>query len=256
MAVAKVLRPRELDGFAQLLRVPSSIFTRLTTSANPFFAIGNFSVDQFSALAQTKTGFKPIIDPIKTLVDILRKKDVVENFKAIGGERQTLAAMHDLAPEEISRKLTGGLTKKEKTIEFIDSKLSILELPSNLSEIMTRASEYKRALSQGKNMSEAMYMASEITVPFQLQGRSFGRFGQEYVRSIPYFNAMLQVMYKFGRSVKDNPERIATVGAGIMASAITMAIWIMKTASDDEKRQLSEIHVRDLARSIYIPTGG
>ena len=55
----------QVDGWVKLIRQPASVFTRLTTSANPIFALGNFTIDQFTALMQTKTGYKPILDPMK-----------------------------------------------------------------------------------------------------------------------------------------------------------------------------------------------
>ena len=253
LAVAKTLKPKEVDGFVKLLRIPSSIFTRLTTSANPFFAFGNLTIDQVSALMQTETGFKPVVDPAKSFVDFMTKDKVMKDYFALGGKRQTLASFHDLSPEEIENKLTGGQTKYEKVAGVVDSGLNILEMPSNASEFITRFAEYRRALKKGFNQSEAMYKAMEVTIPFQLHGNLFGRLGVEFIKSIPYLNAAIQVMYKFGRTTKSNPTRVATVGAGLMATALTFAIMIMKGADDKTKRQLAETPVSELARAIFIP---
>jgi len=253
LAVSKTLRGREYDTFVQLLRIPSSIFTRLTTSANPFFAAGNFTVDQFSALTQTKTGFKPGIDPAKGLYDFLKSDVGMQAYIALGGKRQTLAAYFDLSPEDVTHKLTGGETKMERVTNVVDSSISVLELPSNISEIITRYSEYKRSVDKGEPMSVAMFRASEVTTPFQLQGAFGGRFGMEVVKSIPYFNAIIQVLYKFGRTTKDNPKRVATVTAGLLTTAITLAILIMKYATDEQKRTLGEQPARDMTRYVYIP---
>ena len=253
LAVAKNLRPKELEGFSLLLRIPSSIFSRLTTSANPLFAAGNLSVDQFTAASQTKTGFKPIVDPIKSFMDYVQGDPRVKEYLAIGGKRQTLASYFDLSPDEISHKLVGGETKAEKVVGMIDAGIGILEIPSNFSEISTRFAEYRRALEAGDSMSVAMYKAADVTTPFQLGGNYGGRIGQEYVKSIPYLNAIIQVMYKFGRGIKDQPERVATVGAAIMTAGLSFSILTMKVGSEEQKRKIRNEPARNLARYIYVP---
>lgn len=254
LGVMKTLRGKEFDAFVQLLRIPSSIFTRLTTSANPFFAAGNLSVDQFSALTQTKTGFKPVVDPAKSLFSWLTGEEMFKQYIATGGKRQTLAAYFDLSPDEIVTKLTGGTTKLEKVSGVIDNALGILEFPSNMSELMTRFSEYQRAISEGEPMSVAMFRASEVTTPFQLSGNWGGRLGQEYIRSIPYLNALIEVLYKFGRTTKENPKRVVSVGAGLLVAGLTTAILTMKYASEKQKRLLAEQPVRNLSRYLYFPS--
>lgn len=254
LAIVKNLKGGEVDVFVQALMIPTSIFTRLTTSANPFFAAGNFTVDQFSAVTQSKTGFVPIIDPIKGLINFIKSDKGMQAYIALGGKRQTLAAFYDLSPEEITHKLTGGQTKMEKVGEVVDTALGVAELPSNLSEIITRYSEYKRSVERGEPMSVAMYRASEITTPFQLQGNFWGKTGRALNKAIPYFNAILQVIYKYGRTVKTNPERVATLTAGLLATALTTAILIMKEASPEQKRLLGNQPAKNFSRNIYIPS--
>jgi len=253
-SLAKTMRPKELDLLSKVMRIPSSLFTRLTTSANPLFAVGNLSVDQFSAMSQTKTGFKPIVDPAKSFVDYVKGTDGINAYIALGGKRQTLASFYDLSPEQIEHKLTGGLSTYEKAAGIIDYGISILEMPSNTSEIMTRYSEFKRAKDQGDSDSVAMYKASEVTTPFQLMGNLGGQFGQAYIKSIPYLNAQLQVLYKWGRASKDNPKRMGTVMGGLLVAGLTAAILAMKYATEEQKRVIGEQPVRNLSRYIYVPS--
>jgi hypothetical protein len=254
IAVAKQLRPKEFDTFAWLLRIPSSTFTRLTTSANPLFAAGNLTVDQFSALAQTKTGFKPIVDPAKSFYKYVTSDKGLQAYKAMGGQRQTLASFFDLSPDQIANKLAGGETKTEKALRIFDSSIGVLEVPANMSEIMTRYSEFARAKAMGKTDSEAMFMAAEITTPFQLQGNIGGRVGQDWVKSIPYFNSIIQVLYKFGRSAKGNPKRMASVMAGLLTVGLSSAVFMMKHASEKQKRLFAEQPVRNASRYLYFPS--
>ena len=254
LAVQKTLRGKEFDAFVQFLRIPSSVFTRLTTSANPLFAGGNISVDQFSALTQTKTGFKPIIDPVSSLIDYIKGDEGIKAYLAIGGKRQTLASYFDLSPDDITHKLTGGETRGEKAVRMLDSALGVLEFPSNMSEIMTRYAEYLRAVQKGESQSVAMYRAAEVTTPFQLQGNFGGRLGMEYIRSIPYLNAIIQVLYKFGRTTKDNPKRVGTMLSSLLIAGLTSAIILLKYSNEKQKRLLSEQPARNLSRYLYFPS--
>ena len=254
LAVAKVLRPSEIGAFGQALQIPTSVFTRLTTSANPFFALGNLTVDQVSAITQSKAGFVPVMDPAKSLVAWVTKNEEFVKYLAVGGERQTLASFYDLSPDELAVKLEGGKTALDKTRHVIDSAIHILEVPSNVSELMTRFGEYKRSVDRGEPTSVAMYRAAEVTTPFGLSGNLGGAVGQKTVRYIPYLNAIIQVMYKFGRTSKENPKRVATVAAALLVTALTTAIAAMKYSSDEQKRLLGSRSAKELARYIYFPS--
>lgn len=255
LAVMKSLQPGEVEAFSKILTVPSAIFTRLTTSANPLFAVGNLTVDQFSATMQTKTGYKPIVDPVKSLMDLIKSDEEMKIYQAIGGKHQTLASLYSLSPDEITHKLTGGETPVEKVVNVVDTALGVLELPSNFSELLTRYAEYARAVEKGESMSVAMYRAAEVTTPFQLRGNFLGKYGDVYIRSIPYFNATLQVIYKFGRTAfQDNPVRVGTMLAALLTASLTTAILIMKTATEEQKRLLGEQPARNFGRYIYFPS--
>lgn len=261
VAVAKTLKPEEFTPLDTFLRIPASLFTRLTTSANPIWSLGNLTVDQFSALAQTKTGFKPVLDPAKSLKDYITGNELVKDYIALGGKKQSMASYYKVAPEEIPAKIfkrIGGMKKGAKAShvigKIIDAPINLLETPANVSEIITRFSEYRRAIDEGDDMSTAMYKANEVTIPFQLQGNFWGQGLRKYIKTIPYFNAALQAVYKFGRAARSNPARVATVGAGLLAAALTSAIALMTAASDKQKRLLSEQPARLLSRYLFIPS--
>ncbi|MEK7111794.1 MAG: hypothetical protein AAB875_00545, partial [Patescibacteria group bacterium] len=260
IAVAKTLRGAEWDLFTKIIQVPSAIFTRLTTSANPLFALGNITIDQITAVAQTKAGFRPIIDPAKSLVEYIKEQvglsdaesALFKKYLEIGGKRQTFAKQYEVAPEEIINRIEEK-TKVQKALHIIDSGLNILEFPSNMSEYMTRFAEFKRAKELGKSDSEAMFAASEVTTPFQLSGNWGGRIGQAWVKSMPYFNAIMEVSYKYGRAWKDSPQRMATVTGAVISTALTSAIMMMKFSDDEDKRLLAEQPARELARALFFP---
>jgi hypothetical protein len=266
MAVAKNLRGKEWDLFANLIRMPSALFTRLTTSANPIWAAGNLTIDQVSALLNTKTGFKPLVDPLHSFAEFLREVRVTkqgiglsgtgefEKYLELGGKRQTFASQYEVAPEKTIASILGRKSTLQRAGHVVDLGLSVLELPSNLSEYLTRFSEFRRAKQMGKSDVEAMALAAEVTTPFQLRGHMGGSFGQAWRDSLPYFNAALQVMYKFGQTTQENPARVATVASGLLAAAFTAAIATFRSADDEQKRELANLPARELGKAIFIPS--
>lgn len=281
VAVAKNLRGIEWDMFVKLLKIPSSIFTRFTTSMNPVFSLGNITVDQFSQVMQTKTGIKPIINTVESFVDMikegydvmksafnkdnikidelvkkgrLKKEDVSEfrRYLELGGKRQLFKAQFEVTPEEAVGKITGK-TKFEKITGVIESGLNIFEVPSNYSEYASRFAEFRRAKEMGKSDIQAMYMASEVTVPFQLMGNWWGKGGQVWARSMPYFTAGMAVWYKYARTAKEQPGRVFAVNAALITTAFTACIAVMASASDEQKRLLGNLPVRELSRGLFFP---
>lgn len=258
-AVAQFMSGQEMEAFERFAQLASGTFTRLTTSANPFWALSNLTVDQFSAASNTKLGMKPIIDPIISLKEMTTRlfgsdKAVLDSYEILGGRRQTLAASLDMSPDEISRKLSGQENKVEKVGKWVDSALGILELPTNTTEIMTRFSEYRRAIDNGVDMSVAMYRASEVTVPFEQRGNFGGPKGKAVLRSIPYANASLQVAYKFARASRDNPKRVGTVFSVVMMAGLVSAIATMQSATEKQKRLMANQYAGTLASNIMIPS--
>lgn len=252
-AVARNLRGQEWDVFTKIIRIPSALFTRLTTSANPLFALGNATVDQFSAFMQSKLGYKPIFDPIDSFIEmgktLTKAHDedptLFQKYLLAGGKRQTFASSYEVAPEDAIARLS-----KKGTVDKV---FNILELPSNLSEYMSRFAEFKRAKKAGRSDTEAMYMATEVTVPFQLMGNWGGKFGQNWVKSIPYFNAMMEVVYKYGRTIKEQPGLVLLANAGLMATALTSAMVTMQEATQQQRRLLANLPARELTRALFFP---
>ena len=254
LAVRKNMTPKEFEQFSLLLRLPASVFTRLTTSANPFFALGNITVDQFSAWAQTQTKLKPFLSPFSNVPKMVKNDPLFKKYKAIGGFRQTLAAFHDLKPEDMVKAMLPqkGIGKAAK---IVDSGINVLELPSNWSEIMSRFTEYER-MGRLKNATdtEAMKAAMDVTAPFQQHGHWFGKNGVEFVKALPYYNASHQVLYIHTKRARQQPGRIAMVGAALASASLLAAIAGFRMGTEEQKRILADMSVRELSRGLFIPS--
>jgi hypothetical protein len=259
-AVAKNLRGEEWNTFRKIIQLPSAVFTRLTTSANPLFALGNITIDQLSAYMQSKTGYIPGATVVDSFVEMVKaagkitsdEETAFRKYVRTGGRRQTFAAFNELSPEKTISKVEGGSTF-DKVVEKMDLGLTMLELPSNLSEYVTRFGEYNRALKQGRTETEAMFMASQVTTPFQLYGNWYGDIGKSWIKSLPYFNAAVQVNYKFFKTAKEQPIKVATMTAALLGTSLTMAMVVLSSGSDEQKRLLANMPARELGRAIFFP---
>ena len=273
VAMADAINNNQIEDWAQWLRVPAATFTQLTTSANPIFALGNFTIDQFSALMQTKTGYKPILDPTKYLTKYIldrfgsvdkKTMKLWEKYMTLGGDRQTLAAFHDVSLEEVD-KILQGESKYRKYTKWINPKIykdltpfDILQMPSNMSEFASRFSEFARAKEKGLSDVEAMNLASQVTVNFAQMGAWGGKYTRAFIKSIPYFNASMQVSWKYWQTVKDNPKRVAAVGAGIMSMmGAGLGAMLNGMRSDEDREmylgQIANLEVGELSKAIYFP---
>jgi len=251
-AIKENFRSEEMSLLVKVLTLPSKLFTRMTTSANPIWAMGNLTIDQVTASIQSETGFKPGVSAAKSFVDWLSRDALWKKYNYIGGKRSTFAnSMRDKSPADLKQELIGD-TFTGKAMKAVDAGLSILEMPSNLSELFTRFAEFRRAKEQGMSDLEALYLANEVSVPFNKRGHWWGH-DKLILGSLPYFSATINALAKFGSTAQKHPVRTGTWTAAILVSAFTNAIATMIAGSDDQKRQLSEMPVKELTRAIYIP---
>lgn len=271
IAYKELLKGRERNVFVHLMSLPSSIFSRLTTSGNPLFALGNAPVDQIAAAIQTKTGQKIGLDAGKSFVKFissltinrskgdklprlsLNDEKLFTQYLQKGGNRQTLSKVYDIPPENLAGEILKD-SKWRKMGKIVEAPMSVMEFPSNLSEWMPRFSEYARAKQQGKTDAEALYLANEVTVPFTKHGRWGNPYISELIRgAIPFFNAVVQGNYKFFETARQNPARVAGATGLILSTSLSLAIYAMLAATDEQRRQINETPARELARAIFIP---
>ena len=102
-------------------------------------------------------------------------------------------------------------------------------------------------------------MANQITFPFSQMGAWGGVPGvRGVIRSIAFFNPALQVSWKYYQTLKDNPTRVAMVGASLMSMVgAGLGAMINGMGSDEDRkkylRMISNMPVSELARGIYFP---
>ena len=264
----EIIGNQQIDNYLALLRLPTILFTRLTTSMNIFFAAGNFTVDQFTALLQTKAGYKPVVDPVKLAGSyVINRITNASNeqikqwnkYMSMGGDRQSLAGFFDTNLDSVDKFLKDK--KKVPGRKYVEKGIDLLEMPSNMSEWASRVGEFIRAKEKGLTDVEALHMANQVTVPFSQMGAFNGsKFLKTFVKSIAFLNPMLQVNWKFYKTVKNDPKRLAALMAGVATTVGATLYAIANAMGDDEREEYIEFLANEpvslLARRLYIPAFG
>jgi hypothetical protein len=268
--VALMMEPKHIGVFDNFLIQPTRFFTKFTTSFNPSFAITDIVRNQGTAGINSKTNLKPILDPAKALGEFMQRKDLTTFYKKIGGKQSTfLGNIGTQTPEELANTLSSNNVNNvlnklrtegryEGTINGVKTTINrgvdTLAIPSNMSEMTIRYAEFKRAKDRGYTDSEAMFLADEVGTPFGQKGASFQRAGfYSYLLSLPFLNASLQGAFKYAKQTKQNLPRAATATALYTGAALITANEVMKSASDKQKQQLSNMPVELLSQNIMMP---
>lgn len=258
--VDEVLNFQNLSLFEKLLMGSSRFFTKGTTGLFPGFAITNYTVDQVTAAAQTRNKYKPLFDPLKKVFTMLDSDNpqhqYLQEYLIMGGERQTFVGWQDMTPNELFDAIGKERAGLLKAVDYLNSGMNILALPSQWSEIMTRATEYIKSREAGKTQIVAMEEAGRVTAPFHHIGRwGGGRTGQAYIKSIPFFNPAIQVLTQAAETL-ETPEgraRYAFVTLAVTAASIGGLAMIMAYGSDDQKRLFADINPDELNKYIWLP---
>jgi hypothetical protein len=261
--VDEALNYQNLSLFEKLLMGSSRFFTKGTTGLFPGFALTNYTIDQVTAAAQTRNKYKVLYDPIKTVFNMLDSSKpehgYFQEYLVLGGERQTFVGWQDMSPNELFDAIGKERKGLLQVIDYLNSGMNILALPSQWSEIATRATEYIKAREAGKPEIVALEEAGRVTAPFHHIGRwGGGRTGQAYIKSIPFFNPAIQVLAQSAETL-ETPEgraRYAFVTLAIVASTIGGLGLIMAAGSEDQKREFADKQPDELNKYIWYPLPG
>ncbi len=258
--VDEVLNTQSISIFEKLLMGSSRFFTKGTTGLFPGFAITNYTVDQITATAQSFNKYIPLYDPLKKVFEMLDKDKIqhtyLQEYLVMGGERQTFVGWQDMTPNELFDAIGKEREGLLKTMDYINSGMNILAIPSQWSEIMTRATEYIKSREAGKTQIVALEEAGRVTAPFHHIGRfGGGRVGQVYIKSIPFFNPAIQVLAQAAETL-ETPEgrmRYGFVALAVSASSIAALGLLFAFGSDDQKALYADISPDELNKYIWLP---
>lgn len=267
--VNDVLDYQNMHIFEKGMRAMNRIFTAGTTAFYPMFAPTNFLIDQITASAQTRTAYIPIYDSLAQVAKAILKRnskeaDFFHEYLVLGGERQTFSGWTNMQPDELMAKIAGEKTGLDKFLGALRTGTRILAMPSGYSEIATRASEYIKSRKLGNPQVVALEDAGRVTVPFHHIGRMGSRIGsvgkstvgQTFVRSVPFFNPGIQAVAHYTRIIKngDTRNRALFVTLATIASMVGSSYWIMKRATDTQRKLYRDLEPNELSMYLFLPS--
>ena len=248
-------------------KLAARIFTGGTTGLYIPFIIPNFSMDQLGGLGNTQNKYKPIFDQIRVMREYFNSSDsdvsrFVEEYFALGGDRQTYLNMYDMTANEFFTRIEQEVAAIGGFLEGARKGAHILKWPVNTSEIMTRIVEYIKARENGKSQMLALDEAARVTVPFSRIGRfgfgplNVGGIGRTVVTSAPYLKASFNTFRQFIRSGFQDPKIRAQYWFIFMVTTIAamggMAASLFNS-SEDQKRMVKGLSPDELGSGVYFP---
>jgi hypothetical protein len=229
----KVLDPKSSNIFLKLARGATKVL-KVGATATPDFALRNFLRDQLGAMINTKIKFKPIIDPLTAVMDIMGGKDIFKEYMASGAGMQSYADLNRNALAKTLNHIRGNRTKMEKF-----NVITRLGDFSSLLETATRLGVYKAAKRSGLKPGEAGYISRESTIDFSRSGTE----GQRVNDYIAFFNAGMQGVDRMARAAKSDPRGF-TLKA--IASVTVPEMLFQLLNKDDEEFKNSPRWRKDL----------
>jgi len=259
--VDEILEFRNIGIFEELLTSFNRIFSKGTTGLYAPFTVTNFTIDQISAVAQTRNNYIPVYDALNEVLRTIANRQgqdyrFFEEYMILGGEKQTFMGWQDMNPSELFKKISGEKNVIMHILGAIEAGENILGLPSKYSEIITRASEYIKARKAGKPQIVALEEAGEVTAPFHHTGQlGGGSLGKTVVKSIPFFNPGIQVFAKYLRTMTGEKSRNRAIFTylAITAALLGSQYYLYEKASRKQKDQYNDLQPEELSNNIFLP---
>ncbi|MEJ7644270.1 MAG: DEAD/DEAH box helicase family protein [Chryseolinea sp.] len=249
----------------------SQLFRTGTTGIFWQFFINNVFMDQVTAGVNTRNGMIPFISSVRQMGPIAmraitrgslfansQEAAYLKEYLFLAGSSQTFLSA-DIEGVKQVRKIIKGEDKnwKHKVSRYLEHILKILGTPGNATEIMTRGTEYILARKAGKSQQVAQEEAGRVSAPFHHMGRFGGGVGRSYVRSVPYFNASLQVLKqtKVTLNTREGKVRYAFAALSMAAMAAGSTLYMMSGDDEDDERVqlLKSLPPDNLTKYLYFP---
>jgi len=239
--IFEIVKPNIIE---QLLLLPTQWFTKMTTGAYPLFPLVNIPVDQVTAFVNSRTGQIPFYTGLQTIIRMFKNpqlREYVNEYSDLFGlNSNTLLGTLEMDNFNFQK-----IRKNYNLIKMVDKYLTY---PSNMSEFITRLTEYVRARHSGSSVAEAKRMANEVTGPFGDKGRWFGRIGQVLIKAIPFFNPTLQMARQSLRSLGRKGNRSKFFLTLLLATLLK--VQGDKTILDSEDEEDRRAHIQLMAEQI------
>lgn len=211
------------DLLVRIFSTPAHLL-RIGTTVTPEFVLRNFVRDQYDAFIQTQVGFRPAIDTVGAVADVIGKSDAYYDWMRSGGAHSTFI--------DLSRKNLDRVAKSLQGDESVFRYLNVIHDAQSISQAIekaTRLGVYKASIRAGKTPVEAGFISREGTVDFGVRGESKGL--KTFSSMTAFFNPAIQGLDRFVRAHKENPLSIA----GKAVASITIPSLLLWFLNKDDK---------------------
>lgn len=224
-------KPIDYIGHKALIGAKRLLTATVTTM--PDFMLRNILRDMAQAWTVDKNGFKLGIDSVNGFKKALNKSDSAIDLMFTGatfGTGYIDAGDPNVAAKKIRQHLRkNGLSEseqegymrsviwsKDQLSKALDKYLAV----GNAAENANRIAVYENALKAGKSRAQAALEAKDL-MDFSMRGNaSIIRWMGDV---LPFFNARMQGLSQLGRSLRDNPRKVALRGAYIASASVMLA---------------------------------
>jgi hypothetical protein len=200
---------------------------RTGATITPEFMVRNFIRDQFTAVIQTRFGFKPFFDSSAAIADIMGKSEVYYDWLRSGGAYSGFV--------ELSRpKLQKALLELKNNPSLL-KKLNIISTAGDISQLLeqaTRVGTYNAAIKSGMTPIEAGFQSREATVDFGRKGAKT----KDVNAVIAFFNAGIQGADKSFRMAKEDPMGLTAKGVALIT--IPSLLLYLKNREDPDYKEI------------------
>ena len=217
-STAKGLNEENMNTLLKIFTVPASLLRQGATGRNPEFMIPNIIRDQLDASITSKYGYIPFVDYVSGLKSMLTKDDIYRKWEGSG-------AKIDLGEMSGRKSIQASFdtVKKKKRLTYWLGKA--LDTMGKYSEQPTRIGLFKKAYKKTGNEMMSMMESRDATVDFARMGSKM-----KVANSIiPFLNVGVQGFDKLIRATRNNPAKVATLGAlyGVLPSVSATLYNIM-----------------------------
>lgn len=223
-----------MAGLVTKMAAQFSKAVRIGTVIDPSFGLRHFFRSAVMSGVYTQTGQIPFYHSALSLGEFMAgKSDTYKNWLYDGG---SVASMDKLSESYIDN----NLQEDDSKFPFLDKAWNVIKKSADAPEAyikmtdnLSRFTEYKRALDQGKSRDEAAFLSREVTPDFQKVGlqRSALR------TSVAFQGAHINSLDRMRQSFVEDPQ--GTILRMSVLSGISAAVWMINK-DDQEVNDLPE----------------
>lgn len=217
------------DMLIKAATLPSKI-ARYGITRFPAFPIWNWLRDQKQAGINSRHGYKPFIDGVRGMYDVLFKTESYKNWVSSGGDMGGLLSNGRDPHAEFIREVTGNETAVQEFIHIAKTPDRSLTKFAEVLEESTRVQEFKLAKAAGKSDLEAAIASREVTLDFGRGGMASRLLNHLWL----FFNPGMLDAERIYRELKERPVQTSAKIFRYITVPTLIAWWLGK---DDEEIQ-------------------